>query len=131
MKASDHILGITLNAGILVVFYTVFGGLLSYVLYYVFDEHDADWEKESSFYQISMVLLELIIIGIIGIWMAITINDAPPVFHVSKKWDRFVDSYVAGVFFAFAMFLFLDNLSTKMKFLYHKFLGKREEHLIA
>lgn len=131
MKASNHIVGITLNTVLLVIFYTVFGGLLSYVLYYIFDEHDSEWEKESSFYQISMVLLELIVIGIIGIWMAITINDAPPVFHVSKRWDRFVDSYVSGVFFAFAMFLFLDNLSSKMRFLYHKFLGKHNEHLIA
>jgi uncharacterized membrane-anchored protein len=131
MKASSHIVGITLNTGLLVIFYVVFGGLLSYLLYYIFDEHDADWEQSSSFYQISMVILELVIIGVIGIWAAIIINEAPPVFHVSKKWDRFVDSYVAGVFFAFAMFLFLDNLSTKLKFLYHKFLGKQEEHLIA
>lgn len=131
MKASNHIFGITINTGILVIFYTIFGGLLSYMLYYIFDEHDKEWEKQTRFYQISTVALELIIIAIIGIWTAIIINDAPPVFHVSKKWDSFVDNYIAGVFFAFSMFLFLDNLSSKLRFIYHDILGKEEQHLFA
>jgi hypothetical protein len=123
MRPEDHIVGITLNTAILVIFYTLFGGLLSYGLYYIFDEHDAEWEEQSTFYQISTVFLEMIIIGIVGIWTAIIINNAPPVFHVSKKIDRFTDSYVSGVFFAFAMLLFLDNLSSKLRFLYDKVLG--------
>ena len=79
----------------------------------------------------STVSLEIITIAVIGLWSALLIRDAPPIFHVSKEWDIFVDSYVSGVFFAFAMFLFLDNMQSKLAFLYHKFLGKHNGHLIT
>ncbi len=131
MKETLKILAITMNAGLLAVFYTIFGGILSYVLYYIFDEHDDVWETQPTWWQISTVALELIVISIIGLWSALLIRDAPPIFHVSKEWDVFVDSYVSGVFFAFAMFLFLDNLSSKLKYLYEKFLGKHNGHLIS
>lgn len=131
MKETLKIAAITMNAGLLAVFYTVFGGVLSYVLYYIFDEHDDIWEQQPTWWQVSTVSLELIAISVIGLWSALIIRDAPPIFHVSKEWDVFVDSYVSGVFFAFAMFLFLDNLSTKLKFLYHKFLGQQNGHLLT
>jgi hypothetical protein len=131
MKETLKILSITMNAGLLALFYTVFGGVLSYILYYVFDDHDATWEEHPTWWQVSTVSLEIVSIAIIGMWSALLIRDAPPIFHVSKEWDIFVDSYISGVFFAFAMFLFLDNLGSKLQFLYHKFLGKQNGHLLT
>ena len=129
MKETLEIVGITLNAGILAIFYTIFGGILSYVLFYLFDEHDDRWESQPTWYQVSSVSLELIVISVIGIWTALLIRDAPPIFHVSKHWDTFVDNYVSGVFFAFAMFLFLDDLSSKLRYLYCKFLDTHFERM--
>lgn len=131
MKETLKILAITMNAGLLALFYTVFGGILSYILYYIFDDHDDIWEQQPLWWQVSTVSVELIVIAIIGMWSALLIRDAPPIFHVSKEWDVFVDSYVSGVFFAFAMFLFLDNLSSKLKFLYERFLGKQNGHFLT
>lgn len=131
MKETLKILAITMNAGLLAIFYTAFGGILSYLLYYIFDEHDDVWEEQPTWWQVSTVSLEIITIAVIGLWSALLIRDAPPIFHVSKEWDIFVDSYVSGVFFAFAMFLFLDNMQSKLVFLYHKFLGKHNGHLIT
>lgn len=124
----EEIFGVTLNAGILAVFYTAFGGLLSYVLYYIFDEHNSEWERQSTFYQVGMVSAELVTIGVVALWSTYIIRDAPPIFPVSKELDEFVDTYISGIFFAFAMFIFLDNLGSKLQYLYHKFLGKHEKH---
>lgn len=120
-----------MNAGLLAIFYTIFGGILSYVLYYIFDEHDDVWEDQPTWWQVSTVGLEIISIAVIGLWSALLIRDAPPIFHVSKEWDIFVDTYVSGVFFAFAMFLFLDNMQSKLMFLYRKFLGNHNGHLLT
>jgi hypothetical protein len=131
MKETLKILAITMNAGLLAIFYTIFGGILSYVLYYIFDEHDDVWEDQPTWWQVSTVGLEIISIAVVGLWSALLIRDAPPIFHVSKEWDIFVDTYVSGVFFAFAMFLFLDNMQSKLMFLYRKFLGNHNGHLLT
>jgi hypothetical protein len=43
---------------------------------------------------------------------------------VGEKYnqDILVDSYVSGIFFIFAIFLFLDELTTKYKYLFDKLL---------
>lgn len=116
----SEILGVTLNSGILAIFYTVIGGVVSYLLYYFVDEHDEEWEKKSTLYQVGDVSLQLAMIGTIAFWITYIIKEAPPIFHVSRELDALVDTYMSGVFFAYAMFLFIDFLDSKIKFLYHK-----------
>jgi hypothetical protein len=43
-------------------------------------------------------------------------------FAVNKVLDREVDTYISGLFFAFAMFLFLGDLTEKIKYIYEQFL---------
>jgi uncharacterized membrane-anchored protein len=116
----QEIIGVTLNTGILAVFYTAIGGVISYLLYYFVDEHDEEWEKKSMWYQLGDVSLQLAFIGTIAFWITYIIKEAPPIFHVSRELDSLVDTYMSGVFFAYAMFLFIDFLDSKIKFLYHK-----------
>ena len=116
----SEILGVTLNTGILAIFYTIIGGVVSYLVYYFVDEHDEEWEKKSTLYQIGDVSIQLATIGIIAFWMTYIIKEAPPIFHVSRELDSLVDTYISGVFFAYAMFLFVDFLDSKIKFIYHK-----------
>jgi hypothetical protein len=51
------------------------------------------------------------------------IRDAPPIFPVSKEVDRFTDTYISGIFFTYAVFIFLDDLGTKLKHLYIQMFG--------
>jgi len=111
---------ISLNVGILVLFYTVLGGILSYVLHYLFDEHDDEWEKKGILFQVYDVTVELILIGLVGFWTMFCIDEAPPMFHVSKSMDSLVDTYIAGVFFSFSLFLFFDDLSSKIRYIYQQ-----------
>jgi hypothetical protein len=112
----------TLNIAILSIFYTLFGALISYAIYHLFEDHTDEWEQSSAFYQFADVGTELSFIGIIAYWTTALIRDHPPIFHVSRQLDRDIDTYISGVFFAFAMFLFLGDLSTKIQFLYNRYL---------
>lgn len=122
MKTSE-IVGVTLNVSILAVFYTGLGGLLSYLLYQFIQEHDQEWEKQPAWYQILDVSVQLALVGIVAFWITYNIKEAPPIFPVSKKMDEMVDTYISGVFFAYAMFLFIEYLDSKIQFLYDKFIG--------
>jgi hypothetical protein len=46
------------------------------------------------------------------------VEKAPPIFPVPKKFDESVDTYISGVFFVYAIFLFFDHLWNKIKHIY-------------
>lgn len=108
------------NVCVLAIFYTLFGCLVSYVMYHIFDTHDSNWENRPLWFQLSDVSLETAILSLVAFWSAQLIEIAPPVFPVRKELDILVDSYVSGIFFIFAIFLFLDELTTKYKYLFEK-----------
>ena len=122
MKTSE-VIGVTLNVSILAVFYTALGGLLSYLLSQFIKKHDEEWEKLSPWKQVLDVSIQLAIIGIVAFWITYNIKEAAPIFPVSDKLDAMVDTYISGIFFAYAMFLFIQFLDTKITYLYDKFLG--------
>ena len=121
---------VSLNASVLAIVYTVFGALISFVFYHLFDEANDDWKKRSLLFQVSDVTFEVIIIAIIAFWSARVVQLLPPFFSVSKQLDLLVDGYISGIFFIFAMFLFLDELTEKLKHLYETLLGKHFTKLL-
>ena len=110
---------VSLNIGILVIFYTLLGGILSYIMHLFFDEHDTEWEKKSTLFQVVDICVELILLGLIGFWLVFYIGDSPPIFSVSRHIDRLVDSYISGVFFTFSLFVFFEDLSSKIRYVYN------------
>jgi hypothetical protein len=116
-------LAVSFNVGLLAIFYTVFGGLFSYGLYFFVDVHDCVWETQSLWYKLYDTGLELVIIGLFAFWPMYYINKAPPVIPVSREMDQLVDTYISGIFFVYAMFIFLDDLASKIKSLYKTILG--------
>ena len=117
-----EILGGTFNIAILACFYTVFGALISYLLFHLFDDFNEEWQKSSLGYQLVDISAEISLVGIIAFWSSFVIKEYPPLFSVHQKLDHEVDTYISGLFFAYAMFLFLEDLSNKIKFLYTTYL---------
>lgn len=117
MKLAE-VLGVTLNVSILAIFYTAFGGIISFGLKTLFYEFDETWKRSRLLFKIGEVGLELIFIGIIAYWSMFYIRKAPPIFPVSKTFDESVDTYISGIFFVYAIFLFFDHLSDKIQYLY-------------
>jgi hypothetical protein len=117
-------LAVTINAAVLAIFYTFFGALISYAFYHLFDEFDDDWKKRSEIYKFTDVSVEIIIIAIIAFWSAQYVELLPPFMRVRKELDTLVDGYISGIFFIFAIFLFIDELTEKLKYLHHEYLGE-------
>jgi hypothetical protein len=120
---STEVIFMSLNASILAVLYTIFGALISYFFYHIFDDFDERWKKRSELYKFGDVFVEIVAIALAAFWSSQIIQELPPLFHVKKALDIMVDSYISGIFFIFAMFLFLDELTEKLKFLHHEYLG--------
>jgi hypothetical protein len=122
---------VCLNIAILSLFYTAFGAFLSYLLKLVFYKYDEQWETYSLYFKVTEVSTQIIIIGVIAYWSMFLIEKAPPIFPVSKAFDKSVDTYISGMFFIYAIFLFFDHLSNKIKHIYthshNLFLRKMEK----
>jgi hypothetical protein len=115
---------VTLNSAVLAICYTLLGVLVSFILYYLFDEFNKEWEKRPLWYQLLDVSLEISILSVIAFWSAHIIEVIPPVFPVRKELDILVDSYISGIFYVFAVFLFMDDLTSKLKFLFNEHFGE-------
>jgi hypothetical protein len=114
-----NILLISLNIGLLAAFYTLIGGLLSYVIYYLFEDHGDKWETNNSFlFKVADVIVELSIVGVVAFWITFVIKEYPPMVPMSKTMDALVDTYISAVFFGYSMFIFLDDLTKKIKHIY-------------
>lgn len=111
---------ISMNAAFLAIFYTLLGVFISYILYYLFDEYDEKWEKRSINYKVLDVSVEISLLSVIAFWSAQLIEISPPIFPVRKELDLLVDGYISGIFYIFAVFLFMDSLTGKLKYLFHE-----------
>ena len=120
-----ELLGGSLNIFVLSTFYTIIGVVLSVFLFHVFDDCDDTWKSETLIYQLGDIFLELGIIGAVAFWTTRLINGYAPIFSISLKLDHQIDNYVSGIFFAFAMFLFLGELSLKIKYLYQTYISQQ------
>jgi len=120
---TKEIINMSLNASSLALLYTIFGAFISYVFYHIFDDFDEKWRKRSELYKLIDVFIEIIAIALAAFWSSQFIQQLPPFFNVSNKLDIMVDTYISGIFFIFAMFLFLDELTEKLKYLHDSYLG--------
>ena len=117
---------LSLNVGILVIFYTILGAVLSYVMHHLFDafestnDSEKQWKDKSFTYKFFDICVELILIGLVAFWVIYYVKDTAPIFHVSREMDSFVDTYISGIFFTFSLFLFFGDLECKIKYMYEK-----------
>lgn len=113
---SEH-LAVTGNAATLAVIHTVYGAFISYLFFYIFDEFDDVWKAKPTWYRLTDVTVEIMLIAVFGYWASEATLSIPPFFKTSKAKEIDVDSWVSGIFFVIALFLFLDDLTEKLKYL--------------
>lgn len=117
-------ISLSANIVLLSIFYCFIGGLVSYALYYLFDEYNPEdklgleWEKKGVLYQVADVCLEIGIIGLVSFWLVFVINTSAPIIPVPVNFAPFVDTYTTGMFFIYAIFIFMDDLTNKLRYLY-------------
>lgn len=122
-------LPVTANIIIFSLLYAAAGAILSFVLYYTFDAYDPEknrgmeWETKGIVFQLFDVIIEISIISVVAFWLVHNINISAPIIPVRRGLERFIDSYTSGLFFMFTIFIFLDDLGEKLKYIFHRALG--------
>jgi hypothetical protein len=125
--------GLSANLAFLAIFFTFMGGIVSFILYYLFDEYGPDdtpprnleWEKRSLFRKVADVSLEVVSIALLSFWLTYFINSSIPIIPLSPALATYVDTYTTGMFFMYTVFLFSNDLNSKLKFIYNETLGKQ------
>lgn len=131
----DDSLRVTGNIAIFASLYTLAGGIMSFILYYLFDvynpdkHHGMEWERKGTLFQVMDVVVEIAFIAVSAFWLVYFINTSAPIIPVRNGLQDFVDSYTSGMFFMFAIFIFMTDLSNKLKYLFHKTLGNWFDHI--
>jgi hypothetical protein len=119
----DEIFRLTFNSTIVALIYTALGALVSFMLYYIFDEYNDEWKEKPSFYKFLDVTLEISILALVSFWSSYIIITLPPILFVRQALDSLTDNYSSNLFYIFAVFIFLDDLTEKLKHLYNDVLG--------
>ena len=120
-----------LNGAFVAICYVLVGVFLSFVLHYLFYSFDDNWRVSPCWYKILDVSLEVSLIAIVAVLSARFFSLAPPLFKVRPILDNLVDSYISGNFLIFAMFIFMDDLTEKIKFLYTEMFGDNFDKYLA
>jgi hypothetical protein len=130
----DDALRVTGNIATFASLYTLAGGIMSFFLYYLFDVYNPDnqeglgWEKKGLMFQVFDVAVEIALVGVGAFWLVYFINTSAPIIPVRHGLQDFVDSYTSGMFFMFAVFIFMSDLSHKLKYLFQRVLGEFFDH---
>jgi len=111
------------NAVILALLYTLIGLVISYVFYNIFDEYGEDWVNKSDTFKVVDVTVEIGIIAIVSFWSSYYIQKMPPIFPLRKDLGGLVNGYISGAFLLFGVFLFLDDLTDKVRHVHEKYLS--------
>lgn len=119
----NEMLRVSFNVSGLALIYTFIGALASFIIYHIVDEYDDEWKKQTLFYKIRDVAIELTIIAFIAFWSSYLIIIFPQILHVRPPLDDLIDNYGSNMFYIFAIFIFLDDLTEKLKLLYNENLG--------
>ena len=120
---------VTANIVIFSLIYAIAGAVLSFIFYYTFDVYDPDrqegreWEHKGMFFQIADVVIEIIVVSVVAFWLVHYINTTTPIIPVRRGLEHFIDSYTSGLFFFFTIFIFMDDLSNKLKYVFNGLLS--------
>ena len=117
-------LSISADVVILGVVYTLFGAVVSFIMYYLFDEFNDDWKESSAGFQLIDVLIELAIIILASFWISVLMHGKTMLFRVPPMYADLVKTHTVDVFFLFAIFIFLDDFTSKLQFLHERYLGR-------
>jgi hypothetical protein len=128
--AGADIANLSLNIVMLSVCYAVLGGFVSFIYHFLFDNFDDGWKKKTPLFQIFDVAFEISMLALIAFWSVFTINTSAPIFPIRRELAGFVDTYTSGMFFIYAVFLFMDDLSSKIKHLYETYLDEPTRRIL-
>lgn len=129
---------IVVNIAILAPIFTIIGAFISAIFFYLFDDYeprasDPDkrtWEKRSLTYQIFDVLIEVALIPVLGLLITYAILSMPFIVPVAHEFQKLVDQFSFGLFFSYAILIFMTPLSDKLRYVVGATIGEFMDHIM-
>lgn len=118
-----HVFNLTINLVYVAIFYLFLGGIVSYVLSKIFPTFDEGWKKLPKTYQLADVSVEVSIIVVVAFWLTYIVHIYIPVLPVSAGLEGYIESFGGQMVFLYAVFLFMDTLDDKLKYVFKDFFG--------
>jgi hypothetical protein len=119
----DHIVNLTLNLSLIAIVYVVLGAITASLIRLVFGRFNEAWTKQSLFYQLGDVSLELSFLVVVSFWITYFVHFAIPVLPVDARLEHFIELYGGRMVFVYAVFMFVSDLDDKMIHVYDRNTG--------
>jgi hypothetical protein len=119
----DHIVNLTLNLSLIAIVYVVLGAITASLIRLIFSRFNETWTKQSLFYQLGDVSLELSFLVVVSFWITYFVHFAIPVLPVDARLEHFIELYGGRMVFVYAVFMFVSDLDDKMIHVYDRITG--------
>ena len=113
-SVKGQIVPLMVNLAFMTVFYLFLGAGVSYAFAGIAPKFDDEWKKQSRWYRVADVSLELILIVILAFWISYLTRILIPIVPLSPRLETYVESFGVQLAFLYAIFIFLETLDDKM-----------------
>jgi hypothetical protein len=117
-KVEGHGIALTINLILLSIFYVVIGFLVSYLIGLFFPDYTEEWKKEPLWLRSADVTAEVSLLVVASFWVTYFARLVIPVIPLKPSLEHYLEQYAGNTMFVYAIFIFFDDLSDKLIFLF-------------
>ena len=117
-KVDGQIASLTVNLVVLGLFNAGLGFFVSYAIGLLFPDFTDEWKKEPAWIQWSDVIAEISLLVIAAFWVTYLVRFIIPIVPLSPSLEHYIEQYGSNFMFLYAIFIYFDDLSDKMLFLF-------------
>ena len=117
-KVEGYVVSLTINLVILGLLNAALGFFVSYGIGLLFPDFTDEWKKEPAWVQWSDVITEISLLVIAAFWVTYLVRFIIPVVPLRPSLEHYIEDYGSNFMFLYAIFIFFDDLSDKMLFLF-------------
>lgn len=117
-KVEGYVVSLTINLVILGLLNAALGFFVSYSIGLLFPDFTDEWKKEPAWVQWSDVITEVSLLVIAAFWVTYLVRFIIPIVPLKPSLEHYIEEYGSNFMFLYAIFIFFDDLSDKMLFLF-------------
>jgi hypothetical protein len=117
-KVQGHGIALTINLILLSIFYVIIGFLVSYLIGLFFPDYTEEWKKEPLWLRAADVTAEVSLLVVASFWVTYFARLVIPVIPLKPSLEHYLEQYAGNTMFVYAIFIFFDDLSDKLIFLF-------------
>lgn len=117
-KVEGHVVSLTINLVVLGILYAGLGFFVSWSIGLLFPDFTEEWKREAVWVQYADVIAEVSLLVIAAFWVTYLVRFVIPIVPLRPALEHYVEQYAGNFMFLYAIFIFFDDLSDKMIFLF-------------